>query len=51
MEGFFYRSILFDYGDIVQCGVVFVIVKMEMELHHLFHIVLDKLACADYRMF
>ena len=25
--------------------------KLEMELRHLFHIVLDKLACADYRMF
>ena len=51
MEGFYYRSVLFDNGDIAQCGVVFVLVKMEMELYHLFHIVLDKFECADYRMF
>ena len=55
MEDFYYRNNLFDNRDIVRCRLVFVIIKMEMklemELRHLIHIVLDKLACADYRMF
>ena len=57
MEDFYYRNNLFDNRDIVRCRLVFVFViikmemKLEMELRHLFHIVLDKLACADCRMF
>ena len=49
MEVFYYRNKLFDNRDIVRCGAVEM--KLEVELRHLFYIVFDKLACADYRMF